>query len=118
VSATEINTRMRIADPKPPYCTTCFQAATPELQFVDCNAAYEGQTVVHPETGVLITIMEDIYICMDCIKQAIEAAGFKPELHARQIREIRRLELIARNWEDRCKGLERMLAKGHPEPIR
>lgn len=117
VIVAEIAPRMHIADPKPAYCTTCYQAAQEGVDFIDCNAAYEGAVVTHPETGVLIHIMDDIYICLSCVAQMCEAADLKPELHAKQAREIRRLELAAEHWEERARKLERLVAEGSPDPV-
>lgn len=117
VIAAEVAPRMVIADPKPAYCTTCYQAAQEGVDFIDCNAAYEGATITHPETGELIHIMDDIYVCLTCVAQMSEAANFKPELHANQAREIRRLELAAEHWEERAKKLEALLAEGRPDPV-
>jgi hypothetical protein len=115
--AAELAPRMRVADPRPPYCSGCYTAAVEGVEFVDVNAAHEGETVTNPDTGALIHIMDDIYFCFACVRQMCEAANIKPELHASQAREIRRLELAAETWEQRCHELERLVGKSAPEPV-
>ena len=117
VLAAELATRMRVADPRPPYCSGCYTAAVEGVEFVDVNAAHEGETVTNPDTGALIHIMDDIYFCFACVQQMTEAANLKPELHAKQAREIRRLEIAAEHWEERAKALEKLVAEGRPEPV-
>lgn len=117
VIAAEVAPRMRIADPKPPYCSTCFRAAGDDVTFVDLGAAYEGPTVTHPETGALIHVMEDIYVCRSCAQEICEVLDLRPELHIKQAREIRRLEVAAEHWEQRAKSLEKVIAQGRPDPV-
>jgi hypothetical protein len=117
VLAADVVPRFRIADPKPAYCSVCIQAARDDVDFVDANAVYDGPTFVHPETGVTVHIQDDIYVCLSCVAQMSEVANFRPELHAKQAREIRRLELAAETWQQRANELERLVAKGRPEPV-
>jgi hypothetical protein len=115
VLAADVAPRFRLADPKPAYCSVCIQAAKDDVEFIDANAAYDGPTFVHPETGVTVHIQEDIYVCLSCVAQMCEVANLRPELHTRQAREIRRLELAAETWQQRAEQLEELVAR--PEPV-
>lgn len=91
---------MRLANPKPGFCSCCF-AASPELRFIDCEADYDGAPVLDPETQTIAVLPwtgdlgghDQLMLCETCVKKAAELVEFKPELHQRQLREIRKLEL-------------------------
>ena len=108
-AAIEYANQVRVADPKPDYCSRCFRGAQEGVEFLDLMSSYEGPTIVHPETGAVIGTIDDLYLCFTrdesgqvasgCVKEICEAGNLRPELHQRQLREIRRLELEAEHWK-------------------
>lgn len=54
----------RLADPKPPYCSSCFNR--PEGRVVDFEAAYDGPVI----PGAVPMPVDDLMICEDCMKEA------------------------------------------------
>jgi predicted Fe-S protein YdhL (DUF1289 family) len=110
--------RMCMADPKPAYCSTCWAAASDDVEFVDTRAAYEGPTVRDPDTGALLLSVDDIYICTGCVREMCETANVKPTLHVEQEREITKLRELASHWQSRAEALEKVIASGRPESVK
>ena len=96
---------MKVASGGPGYCSVCY-CSNPELRHIDFEVAFEGAPVLDRETRTIAVIPwtgqmashDDLYICENCIKDACEKLGFQPELHARQVTEIKRLELENQHW--------------------
>lgn len=112
---------MRLADPKPGFCSSCFNSS-PELRYVDFDAAWDGPVIIDPERGTakiwpggVPSSNDDLYLCESCVQRATEILGLKATLNARQGREIRRLQLEAEHWRDYARELESTLAE-RPEP--
>lgn len=112
---------MRLADPRPAYCSVCFAGSGPEVRIVDFEVAHEGPVVLDENGapmvapgGVTVTT-DDLYICEPCLKSACELLGLKPALHGRQLREIRRLEIETQHWRETAKRAESYL-QARPEP--
>jgi hypothetical protein len=44
------------------------------------------------------------------VREAAELIAYKPELHARQVREIRRLEIENEHWREQTRSLKNQLS--------
>lgn len=95
---------MRIADPRPDVCSVCRNSHNADTRFFDLEAMWDGTAPVD-ETGAMIMPgdgrpmgHEHIMLCAPCAKQLVELVDFKPELHTRQLREIRKLEIQRDHW--------------------
>jgi hypothetical protein len=111
--AVETTSRIRLSDPKPAYCSACFRAGQEGIRFVDFDAALDSGCFVS-ELGVYQTGSDDLHLCEACVKSAAETLGLKAELHARQLREIRRLEIENEHWKSYAKRIEATV-KARPE---
>jgi hypothetical protein len=54
---------MKIADPKPVYCSSCF-AQQPMKEHVDFQVAWDGPVI--NSDGMRVPI-DDLYVCEDCM---------------------------------------------------
>lgn len=97
-AATEIASRVRVSDPKPDHCSMCFCGPSENVVFFDCGAAFDAGAVINQESQAYVSGSDDLHLCESCVRELTETAGFKPELHGRQLREIRRLELQRDYW--------------------
>lgn len=111
-----LGTRLRISDPKPNHCAACFRGADASVTFVDFDAAIDRGTFVNEQNAVLEGI-DDLHLCEACVRAAAEVLALKPALHARQIREIKRLEAENEHWREYAKDLEASIGE-RPEPAR
>lgn len=109
--------RVRLSDPKPAYCSGCAQGAQEGVRFVDMNAFHDGGMFVR-EDGAILEGQDDLHLCEPCVRAAAEALGLKPELHAKQVREIRRLEADRDRWQSYAKKIERTLEQRPERPGR
>ena len=106
---------MRIANPRPGFCSCCFMSA-PDRQYVDCEAAYDGAPVLDRETRTIAILPwtgltgshDDLYICDRCIREMRDVLGMEEyrEVLKRQAREVRKLELERDHWRDTAKRLK------------
>jgi hypothetical protein len=97
------------------------------VEFYTADTAFEGGQVTKEQDGVVLyrESIDDLNLCAvrddngrligGCVKELLEAAAYKPELHSRLLREIRRLEIENEHWRDYAKRLERTLNE-RPEP--
>lgn len=109
MSATAVlASRVRISDPRPTRCAACFDSGSP--RYVDFQAAFNGGAVVDEGSMAVRDSIDELHLCESCVRSACEQLGFKPELHARQVTEIKRLELRSQHWEAYAKRLEATLA--------
>jgi hypothetical protein len=108
-TADALNMRIKISDPKPAYCSGCYQAAQEGITFLDFDAAHDGGAFINDQGATLVG-QDDLHLCEPCVRSACEALGLKPELHSRQAREIRRLELERDHWKDYAKRAEATIA--------
>lgn len=106
--AVERASRLKISDPKPDRCAACFKGADADTVFVDFDAAIDRGTFVN-EQGAVLEGIDDLHLCEACVRAAAEEIGFKPQLHSRQLREIRRLELKVEHQQDYIRKLEAAL---------
>jgi hypothetical protein len=106
----ELALRVKISDPKPDRCAACFQGAQDNVRFVDYDAAIDRGTLIN-DMGAVLSGIDDLHLCESCVRQGMEALELKPELHSRQLREIRRLGLVAEHWRERCADLQRLIGK-------
>jgi hypothetical protein len=104
---------MSISDPNPPYCSACLGAAS-GTRFVDLDAAYDGGAFVGREMQDYIVGTDDLHLCESCVRDAAETLALKPQAHAEQAREIRRLTTAVDHWRDYARTLEATL-EGRPE---
>lgn len=110
MSATaDLNMRVKISDPKPAYCSGCFQAAQESITFLDFDAAHDGGAFIN-EQGATLVGQDDLHLCESCVRSACEALALKPELHSRQARIIRDLERQRDHWRDYAKRVETAVA--------
>lgn len=107
-TADALNMRIKISDPKPAYCSGCYQAAQEGITFLDFDAAHDGGAFINDQGATLVG-QDDLHLCEACVRSACEALGLKPELHSRQAQIIRRTELRAEHWEAYAKRLEATL---------
>lgn len=95
---------MRIASPKPGFCSVCF-AASPERRFVDCEADYDGAPVLDRETKTIAVLPwngqlgthDNMYICESCAEDIRVVLGqdkYSDTLR-KQARKLQQLELVA-----------------------
>lgn len=56
---------MKIADPNPSYCSSCFQQK-PEMLHVDFDAAWDGPVI----DGSIKVAIDDLVICRACLMDA------------------------------------------------
>lgn len=113
-AATEVSARVRRSDPRPSHCSGCFRGAEEGVDFIDFDTAIDRGSIVTPE-GALVGTLDDLHLCAACVREAAQVLELKPDLHARQLREIRRLELSVEHWRDSDKRksdeLERLRAR-------
>ena len=110
--------RVRLSDPRPARCAACY--GSDSERYVDFQAAFNGGAVIEEGSGAVRDSIDELHLCEACVRSACETLGFKPELHRRQVNEIRRLELKAEHymaaearkdkeiehWRQRCRELE------------
>lgn len=96
----EVASRVRESDPKPDHCSMCFRGPQEGIRFFDCGAAFDAGAVISQESQAYVSGSDDLHLCEGCVRELCEFAGFKPELHGRQFREIKRLELQRDHWRD------------------
>lgn len=92
----DLATRVRISDPRPALCSACFAGASGDTRFVDMDAASDRGTLMSGDH--IVGTVDDIHLCEACVRAAAEALGLKPELHRKQMRTIRQLELRVEHW--------------------
>jgi hypothetical protein len=70
--------RIRIAEPNPPRCSSCF-AAKPTEPHVDFGAYYDGPVLpASPDQetqGVTLHAIDDLIICSECLRAAAKLVG-------------------------------------------
>lgn len=121
MSVTAPATRVRVSNPKPAFCSGCHKGAREDVRFIDFDAAHDSGMVeeIDQETGRVLRRMpgDDLHLCESCVRQAAEALGLRPELHANQARRIADLERTVAHWKDYAKRAEAVF-KDRPEPVR
>jgi predicted Fe-S protein YdhL (DUF1289 family) len=117
VVADSLSTRVRVSDPKPAFCVGCWQGAQENVRFVDFDAAFDGGQLVEERDGVVMTRIpgDDLHLCEGCVRAAAQALGLKPDLHARQVRTIKHLELQVEHFKDENRRLRDVIGKGGPD---
>lgn len=83
--------RIRLAEPAPPHCSSCFQQK-PLMRHVDMGAAWDGPSVPALEhtVGVIAHHIDDLVLCEDCVRDAGRLLGFGPaEALAQQLADAR-----------------------------
>jgi len=108
LSAAAIQHRVRLSDPKPAFCSMCARGADDKLVFYDCGAAFDAGGF-QDENLSWVHGSDDLHLCKDCVRELAEFAALKPELHRRQLNEIRRLEVENAHWKDYAMRLEATL---------
>ena len=93
---------MRLASPKPGFCSSCMMA-DPTREYVDCDTAYDGAPVYDRETGTIAILPytgqtashDDLYICDRCVDEMRQLLGqheYRDTIR-RQVAEIQKLEI-------------------------
>jgi len=98
---------IRLSDPPPAFCSACHN--TPGGRYVDFDAAHDSGAFVDRDTQAYVEGSDDLHVCETCLKAAVEVLGLKAELHGRQLREIKRLEVMVDHWRDYSRRLEATL---------
>ena len=108
--------RVHVSDPNPAFCVGCWQGAQDGVRFVDFDAAFDGGQLVEERDGIIITRIpaDDLHLCESCVRAAAEALGLKPELHAKQVQTIKRLERERNHYRDENERLRAIIGKGTP----
>jgi hypothetical protein len=114
-AAIEVTSRVKMSDPKPHCCSACYRGADENTRFVDFDAAFDAGALISNESQSILESFDDLHLCESCVREAAQTLGFKPDLHRKQFREIKRLEIENDHWRDYAKSLERNLA-ARPEP--
>lgn len=114
VAADTTTSRVRLSDPKPAFCVGCWQGAQDNVRFVDFDAAFDGGQLVEERDGAVVTRIaaDDLHLCEACVRAAAQALALKPDLHAKQVREIRRLELAVEHYKDENDRLRAIIGTG------
>ena len=115
-AAVELATRCKISDPKPSHCSACFRGADENVTFVDFDAVLNRGGFADPNSLAMMDSIDDLHLCEACVREAAQLLNLKPDLHQRQVREIRRLELDNEHWRDYAQRLEQTL-KTRPEAV-
>lgn len=96
---------MRIADPRPDVCSVCRNSQLGH-RFFDLEANWDGNPPLREDGSMIIPGdgrpmgHEYVMVCEPCAKELVELVDFKPELHTRQLKEIRKLEAERNYWRD------------------
>ena len=118
----ELSHALKIADPKPSHCIFCYAGSDVDTRFVDFDAAVDRGVIIEEGSLAVLDSMDRGCVCETCIRNAAEVIGFKPELHSRQLREIRRLEIERDHWRDTTKRLrselDQQIDANMAEPVR
>jgi hypothetical protein len=104
---------IRLSDPKPAFCSACHN--TPDCRYVDFDAAHDGGCFVDRETQAYMEGSDDLHICENCLRVAMEKLAFKPELHSKQFNEIRKQDIQIEALKAQVRSLKAALA-AEPEP--
>lgn len=120
-AAVEHHPRAKLADTNPAYCSGCWDGADATMRFVD----FDGPVIDRGQReeirdGVVWNreSIDELILCERCVRDAAQALELKPDLHQRQLREIRRLELQVEHWRDYAKRMEATVAsKPADEPL-
>lgn len=112
----ELATRLRLSDPKPGHCSACLIASGPDVRFVDFDCMVDRGAIVEEGSLAILDAMDELHLCESCVRQAAEVLEYKPDLHRRQLTEIRRLELDAEHWKAYAKRLEATLQDRPEQP--
>lgn len=93
---------MKIANPNPPYCSSCF-GQKPTLVHVDFESYWDGPII---DGAGFKQPIDDLIICADCLKAAGEQIGLaehKKLLHQRNelLAEVKELREYQKDNEER-----------------
>lgn len=114
---------IRLSDPVPAFCSACHNQPV-DSRYVDFDAVHDGgQWVGTALTGAqYYEGTDDLHICEACMRRGVEVLDFKPELHSRQLREIRRQEIVIEHKDAVISKLRAALGEAldgpEPEPRR
>ena len=103
--AVEPGSYIRLSDPAPAHCAACLCSAG-DVRFVDFRAAFNGGALVEEGTMAVRDSIDELHLCETCLKTAAEVLAYKPQLHARQLKEIRTLELQRDHWRETARRLK------------
>lgn len=117
----ELSRGVTIADPKPSHCIFCYAGSDADTRFVDFDAAVDRGVIIEEGSLAVLDSMDRGCVCERCIRVAAEVLGYKPELHSRQLREIRRLEIENEHFRETLRRtkdeLNRQLDANLGEPV-
>lgn len=108
---------MRLADPPADFCSVCFNA-NPQARYVDFEVSFDGRPVLKEDGTIAMSPVSGLpmqhdllFVCETCWREACELLGLKPELHARQLREIQRQGIEIEHWRATAKRLQAELSR-------
>jgi hypothetical protein len=124
----EIATRWHLADPPPSHCSGCFRSSDPTVRFYTPDAAIDRGVFVDANGAqAVLDSMDWLYLCASvdadgsvvggCVKELCELSAFNPQLHARQLLELRRQALEIEDLKRYAKRLEGTL-QDRPDSLR
>lgn len=85
---------MKFADPKPPFCSSCFQHSTGN--HVDFEAFYDGPVIEKDGTKIPV---DDLILCEECVRRAGELLGMIDPKRALNVEEEAKAQLDAMKVE-------------------
>ena len=117
---------MRISDPNPSHCSSCY-GQYPQRRHIDFEAAYDGPVI---NTDGLRQSIDDLIICEDCMESAAKFVGYvNDEAMKREIERLKmqvetRDEMLAKQDQViqdqekaiRSRGILSLAQQGKPTP--
>jgi hypothetical protein len=97
--------RIRIADPPPAHCSSCFQARPTETH-VDFGAFFDGPVIGE---GVTRHVIDDLIICRTCLERAGVLVGLGNVVEVRD--ELQNAESENDRLMETVRGLKSYIAK-------
>lgn len=100
--------RIRVAEPAPPHCSSCFQQK-PDVRHIDFGASWDGPMLkaLDGAVGVVGHSIDELIICSDCLRIA---AGLIGLVDAGQLEAMASLELANAQLHQRTEQLEAHVA--------
>lgn len=114
----DLSLGIRLSDPKPSRCASCWKGADADTRFVDFDSAIDRGSFVDPSSMAVIDTVDDLHLCEACVKAACEALAIQPESRQRLLRELQRRDLVIDYFKERVKRLEADLENERSASIR
>ena len=108
---------MKIADPKPAYCSAC-HSSSPELRYVDFECAYDGGSMPGGLDGYPGAVIDDLVLCEACVRTAAKTVAVDPLEDENRRREIEVLKKEASDWKAYARQMEVTLPMRPGRPLK